>query len=333
MRGIINFGQRSLVLTLVGVFCLMISFEGLMAAEKFPEKPIKFLVGFSPGGSGELTARMLGSLVAESLGQPVVVVCKPGASGTIAAAELAGSKPDGYVLEIITPLTLVLAPLIIPVKYDPLKDIEPLLFVSSCGALGICVRSNEPWNSFQELIEFARKNPGELTMSTPGTATGQHIAFELIARQEKISWKHVPYPGGAPASTALLGGHVKATFGGGSHLPYVESGNFKLLAINSYRRSTRFPAAPTLKELGYSDIPVSDGYFIAAPKGVPEPVLKTLMDAFKKAAQGATFKEFLKMSFFEPDIKDREDVKKLIETEYMQWNAIVEKLDLKRKEK
>jgi tripartite-type tricarboxylate transporter receptor subunit TctC len=329
MKQEINFIEKSVVLIFIGILFVGASFNEVMATEKFPEKPIKLLVGYSPGGVSDLTGRMLASLVTEYLEQPVIVVNKPGGSASIAAAELATSKPDGYTLANLPILTLSLVPYCLKAKFDPVQSFEPLLNFASLY-YGICVLQDAPWNSFKELIEFARKNPGELSVSSPGVGTNQHITFEWIAKQEKISWKHVPYPGGAPAATALLGGHVKCNFGSGSHLPFLESGKFKLLASYSSKRTPQFPIVPTLKELGY-DTPVSDGYFIAAPKGVPEPVLKTLEDAFSKATRSEAFKEFCKKLLIEPDLRDRGNVKKLIESEYAAWGEIIEKLNLKFK--
>jgi tripartite-type tricarboxylate transporter receptor subunit TctC len=195
---------------------------------------------------------------------------------------------------------------------------------------GICVLQNAPWKSFKELIDFGRKNPGELSVSTPGTGTPQHVAFEVIAKNEKIQWKHVPYPGGLPAATALLGGHVKVNFGTGSHLPFLESGQFKMLASYSPTREPKYPDVPTLKELGY-DLPAARAQVIAAPRGVPEPILKTLEDAFIKAAKHDAFKAFLKQVLLAPEYKNREEIKSLVGAEYKAWDELITKLDLKVK--
>ena len=281
MRGKVSFVKKCLVLALVGVFCLMISFQGLMAAEKFPEKPIKILVGFAPGGTVDLQTRMLASLVSEDLGQPVVVINKPGASSTIAAAELAGSKPDGYTLATFPILVVSLTPFFVKIKYDPLKSFEPLVSVSG-SPYGICVLQNAPWKSFKELIEWARKNPGELSLSTPGAGTPQHASFEWIAKTEKIEYKHVPYPGGLPAATALLGGHVKAHFGSGSHLPFLESGQFRMLASYSPARDPKYPDVPTLKDLGY-DLPAHKSSFCRCSQGGPRTRFKNAGGCFQQS--------------------------------------------------
>ena len=329
MREEMSLIRKCLAVGLVGIFCLMISFEGLTAAEKFPEKPIKILVGFTAGGTGDLQTRMLGGLVSEHLGQPVVVVNKPGAAATIAAAELASSKPDGYTLGSFPILMVSLTPFFVKIKYDPLRSFEPLI---ACSAYpyGICVLQNTPWKSFKELIEFGRKNPGELSVSTPGAGTPQHAAFEWIAKSEKIQWKHVPYPGGLPASTALLGGHVKVNFGAGSHLPFLESGQFRMLASYSPAREPKYPDVPTLKELGY-DLPATRAHVIFAPKGTPEPALKTLEDALNKAVRHDAYKGFLKQVMLEPDFKNREEMRGVMESEYKAWDELLDKLGLKVK--
>jgi tripartite-type tricarboxylate transporter receptor subunit TctC len=329
MRGKMSLIKKGSALAFVVIFSLVISFERIMAAEKFPEKPIKILVGFTAGGTVDLQTRMLGSLVSEDLGQPVVVINKPGAASTIAAAEVASSKPDGYTLISFPILAVTLTPFFVKIKYDPLKSFEPL---GACSAhpYGICVRSDAPWKTFKEMIEWARKNPGELSLSTPGAGTPQHVTFEWIGKEEKIQWKHVPYPGGLPAATALLGGHVKANSGSGSHLQFLQSGQFRMLASYSPTRHPKYPDVPTLKELGY-DFPASRAHVFAAPKGVPEPVLKILEDAIGKAARHDSFKGFLNQILLEPEYKNREEVRSLIEAEYKSWDGLVDKMGLKVK--
>ena len=329
MRGRISFVKKCLVLASVGIFCLAISFEEIMAQEKFPERAIKAIVGFSPGGTTDLNARMLAGLASEYLGRPVVVVNKPGATGTIAAAEVAASEPDGYTLGFFPVLVVDLAPLNVDVKYDPTKDFEPIVGTYSVD-YGFCVLKDAPWKTFKELMEWARQNPGELSVSDTGKGSPQFAAFSYIVKKEKIEWKHVPYPGGLPAATALLGGHVKAHFGSGSHLPFQYAGQFRMLAAYSPERQEKYPDVPTLKELGY-DVPDCRIHLFLAPKGVPEPIMKTLEDAFGKAAKHKAYAQFTKKLYLEPDFKDRKEMKSLVEAEYKGWIDIYEKVGLKRK--
>jgi tripartite-type tricarboxylate transporter receptor subunit TctC len=329
MRKKMGFVKKWLGVGLVGVFCTLVSLQGVMAAEKFPDKPIKIFVGFSAGGTVDLGSRMLGSLMSEDLGQPVVVVNKPGAASTIAAAEVAASNPDGYTLFSFPVLVVTLTPFFTKVKFDPLNSFEPLVSTWAFP-YAICVRQDAPWKTFKELIEWARKNSGELSVSTPGAGTPQHAAIEWIAKSENIQYKHVPYPGGLPAATALLGGHVKANFGSGSHLPFLDSGQFRALAMYSPAREKKYPDVPTLAELGYT-LPASRIQVVAAPKGVPEPTMKILEDAFNKAAKHDAFKGFLKQVLLEPEYMNRGETKALINSEYKAWDELLTKLDLKAK--
>jgi tripartite-type tricarboxylate transporter receptor subunit TctC len=324
-----NFFKKYLVLGFLGILVLLISLDGVVAAEKFPTKPIKILVGYSPGGTSDLMARMLAGLVTEYLEQPILVVNKPGAAATIMVTELAGSNPDGYTLGNFTISTLSLTPFTVKVKYDPEKDVEPLLNYAD-SPYGICVRHDAPWKSYEELMDFARKNPGKLSISTTGVASVQHVAFEWIARKEQIKWKHVPYPGGAAAAAALLGGHVDVNFGSSSHAPFVESGKFRLLASYSSKRDPKHPEVPTLKELGY-DMPITNANFIGAPKGVPEDVLKTLENAFTKAVKTKSFQNFLGKLLMTPNLLDRNELRELINSEVRGWSRILDTLNMKLK--
>ena len=317
------------VLGFLAVVSLFLATGDAAASEPFPTKPIKILVGFAQGGTADLMTRMLASQVTEFLGQPVIVVVKAGASGAIAAAELAQGKPDGYTLLSSPLLTFVVTPCNVKVKYDPLKDFEPLLTYAG-GVYGICVLPDAPWKTFKEMIEYARNHPGELSVSTPGVGSTEHLTFELVARKEKINWKHVPYPGGAPAAAAVLGGHVKANFGSGSHLPFVEAGKFRILAINGYKRDPKNPEIPTLIDLGY-DIPVPNSFMIIAPKGLPENIRGILEDAFTKAAKSPSFLSFLAKIMLDPDFKPTGETKKVWETQYNRWREICGSMAIKPK--
>jgi tripartite-type tricarboxylate transporter receptor subunit TctC len=321
--------QARLWAAVILLFSLPFLCPAVQATGAFPEKPVKVFQGSAAGGTTDLMTRMLASLVTETLGQPVIVVVKAGASGTVAANEVAQAKPDGYTLLSTPILALAVAPFQIKVKYDSLKDFEPLIAYAG-GVYGICVLPDSPWKTFKELIEYARAHPGELSVSTPGVGSTEHLTFEQVARQEKISWKHVPYPGGAPAAAAVLGGHVKVNFGSGSHLPFVEAGKFRVLALNANARNPKTPDIPTLKDLGY-DIPVPNSFMIVAPKGMPENILKIHEEAFLKAARGDVFKEFLKKLMLDHDVRDRAAAKKTLETEYQTWSGIIERLGIKPK--
>ena len=186
---------------------------------------------------------------------------------------------------------LAIVPLMLPASFDPLKDFT---FLASClnNMGGICVKSDSPFKTLQDLIDYARKNPEQVTYSSPGVGGLLHLAVEMLGKQANVKFKHVPYKGGAPASTALLGGHVMFTGGAGIHEKYVKQGLFRMLAsVLSEERNPEFPDVPTLKELGYSDLPPNLNVAYG-PRGLPEPVAKKLESAFIKAAQSAEFRKF-----------------------------------------
>ncbi len=332
MRGKKFFKEKCPKLAYVAILCLGIfslSSRGIMAQEKFPAKTIKIFQGSSPGGTTDLASRMFASLLTESFGVPVISVAKIGGANTIAADEVAHAKPDGYTVGYSPLQALTVSPLTLKVKYNPLVDFEPL-----CTAValifGVCVREDAPWKSMKELIEFARANPGVINYSTAGAGTNQHLAFEYIGKKEKIKWNHVPYPGGAPAVSALLGGHVKVHVGSGSHQPYLKSGKFRLLAAYMDERIPEYPDVPTLKELGYN-VPTTNNICVIAPKGMPEPIRKTLEEAFGSAAKSKAFLSFVENMLQMPLFKDSAATKRTIEAEYKQWNEILDELGLKAK--
>ncbi len=329
MRKKSDFMKRFLVLAMVGILFLSISFNEVMAAE-FPEKPIKIVVGYAVGGVVDLTARMLANLATEALEKPVITVSKPGAAGTIGAADVASSKPDGYTIGCTAGSTMALGHLTVKVKYDPQKDIEPLA-IYGASLLGICVLKDAPWKTFRELIEYARKNPGELTVSTSGAVSNTGIIIETIAKRENIKIKQVPYPGGAPAAAALLGGHVKAHLGSGSQLPFVESGKFRMLAVNSFTnlRSPDYPDIPSLKDLGY-DLPASNYQLLIMPAGIPKPILSKLEDVFGKAIKSKVFRDFQRQLLNDIVFEDQEGSKRVFERESRLWKGMLKEIDYKQ---
>jgi len=321
--------KRCLMLALVGMVCLGISLDGVMAQEKFPAKTIKIFQGSAAGGTTDLASRMFASLLTESFGVPVISVAKIGGANTIAADEVAHAKPDGYTLGYSPVQALTVSPLMLKVKYNPLTDFDPL-----CNAValifGVCVREDSPWKSLKEVIEFARANPGAINYSTAGAGTNQHLAFEYIARKEKIKWNHVPYPGGAPAAAALLGGHVKVHVGSGSHQPYLKAGKFRLLAAYMDERIPEYPHVPTLKELGYN-VPTTNNICVIAPKGIPEPIRTTLEEAFTSAAKSKAFISFVENMLQMPLFKGGAATRKTIEEEYKLWTEILDELGMRAK--
>lgn len=262
-------------------------------AQDFPSKPITLYCGFEAGATTDLTARALAEEAQKIIGVPVVVENKAGGGATVAATLVASKKPDGYTLAVISSSALDTRHMMLNVPYDPFKDFTYILaYATYIG--GICVKKESPIKTLQDLLDEARKRPGELSYSSSGTGATQQLAVEYLARQANVKFKHVPYKGGAPACTALIGGHVDFTAGAGIHLNYVKQGVFRMLAVTiAEQRDPDFPDIPTLKDLGYKDVPPAL-YLLVGPKGLPDPIFKKLEAVFTKAAHSPDFKKVLK---------------------------------------
>jgi tripartite-type tricarboxylate transporter receptor subunit TctC len=254
-----------------------------MASDNFPNRPIKLLVGFPAGGPTDITMRAIAENASKRLGQPVIVENKGGAGGTLPASTVQMSQPDGYTIG-QAPLGIFRMGYVQKMSWDPLKDLSYIINLTGY-TFGLTVPANSPFNSWQDFVAYAKANPGKITYgSAGGNLTSPHLTMERIAEAAGIQLTHVPFKGSADLSQALLGGHVMAAADSSAFVPYVESGQAKLLNVWGDKRMERFPNVPTLKELGI-DIVQTSPYGLVAPKGTPPAVVQKLHDAFKQALE------------------------------------------------
>jgi tripartite-type tricarboxylate transporter receptor subunit TctC len=299
-------------------------------AQDFPTKPITVYCGFEAGATTDLTARALAEETQKILGVPVVVENKPGGGSTVAASLLASKKPDGYTLAVVATSALDIRHLMLAPPYNPGKDFTFLLVYGNYVG-GICVLTESPFKTLKDLEEHARKNPGVVSYSSSGIGANQQLAVDYWAKQAQISLKHVPFKGGAPACTALIGKHVDFTAGAGIHLNYVKQGIFRQLASTSApARDPEFPDIPTLKDLGYKDLPPQE-YILLAPKGLPDQVSRKLEEGFGKAAQSAEFKKYLKTLSVPLSYKDRRQLEAEFPKVYQFYSQVMNELGMKTK--
>ncbi len=289
--------SRIRIASLMAVVALVL-FGGTVRAE-YPDRSITIVVGFDPGAATDITTRVLAAGAEKSLGKPFVIENRGGGGGTVALALVANAKPDGYTLAASPNVAIVDTPLMQKVPFKPLKSFTPILGHSAAEDTGLVVKSDAPWKTFKEFIDYAKKNPGKVKYSSAGVGTGMHVAMEVIARKEGIAWVHVPYKGAAPALTAVLGGHVDACSAGIGYQPQVQSGAIRLLATHGTKRSADFPNVPTLKELGY-DFYNDTVHAIQGPAGLPQDVAKKLEEVFSKAMETAEFKAAQKKLYLNP---------------------------------
>jgi tripartite-type tricarboxylate transporter receptor subunit TctC len=273
------------ILTIVTILCIWIS--PLLAAD-YPDRPVNLLVGYAAGGIGDLAARALAAAAEPSLGQSIVVLNKPGATGSIMMAQLVGSKPDGYTIA-FTPASLAITPFYQKVPYDLKKDFTYIAAVNTFTE-SITVRQDSPWKTLNDLIDYARKNPNKLRIAGSSIASSASLMVKVVAQKAGIQYTEVPFGSTAEAITALLGGHVDVIHASGDNLPLVRAGKLRMLATDTAERLKEFPNVPTLRDLGYDFVALS--YCgIMGPKGLPESIAKKLENVFKKARDEKSFIE------------------------------------------
>ncbi|MBY0337090.1 MAG: tripartite tricarboxylate transporter substrate binding protein [Acetobacteraceae bacterium] len=259
----------------------MLSAPGL-AQGRFPERPIRLIVPWPPGGSADAQLRSMGEVAGRALGQPVVIENRPGAGGTLHAVHLAReARPDGYTLGQMH-LSIVRRPFLVSrPQWDATTDFTHIIGLTG-WLFGIAVPANSPFQTMRDMIAYARANPGRVSYSTSGIATTNHLAMEDIAARERIELLHVPFRGSNEGVTAALGGQVNMVADSSAWAPQVEAGQMRLLSVWSAERAPRFPTVPTLRELGY-DMVVTSNYGISGPPRMDAGVVRVLHDAFRDA--------------------------------------------------
>jgi tripartite-type tricarboxylate transporter receptor subunit TctC len=312
----------------MGVAALLLTTPCWSAEMNFPTKPIHMFVGFAAGGSTDILSRSISNVAEKALGQPIVVENKPGGGGALCLGLLANSAPDGYTLATTSDTPFTRAPHMVNVKYDPMKDFTPIVRLG-LQRQGVVVRSDSPFKTFKDLIEYARKNPGQLTYGTPGPGTCPHLAMEMIALQEKVKFQHVPFKGDTPAMSAILGGHVMAASTGAlGWMSHVKAGSLRLLIVFDEVGIEQWPEVLTFKKAGYNfETPTAQ--MLSAPKGIPKPIMDKLVAVFSEAMKSpeyqkvASQQELLSASPF-----GGADFKKWLQEEHDMYGKFIKELGL-----
>lgn len=252
------------------------------AQGRYPDRPIQLVVPWPAGGSADLQLRSIGELVGKALGQPMVIQNRPGAGGTLGPMTVAQqARPDGYTLTQMH-LSVLRRPWMMRTpQWDPIGDFTHIIGMTG-WLFGCAVKADSPFRTWQEMIAYAKANPGRLTYTTSGIGTTNHLAMETIQEKDGVQLTHVPYRGSNEAVTAVIGGQVDMVCDSSTWAPFVEAGQMRALSVWTAERVARFPNVPTLKELGY-DLTVTSPYGVSGPKGMDEGIVRVLHDAMKDA--------------------------------------------------
>jgi tripartite-type tricarboxylate transporter receptor subunit TctC len=293
-------------------------------AQGFPNRPITLICPWPAGGSTDTHLRKFAEIAAKYLGQPVVVENKPGAGGMLGPSGMAASaKPDGYTLSQL-PLGAFRLPHMQKVDWDPLRDFTYVIGLTGY-TFGVVVKSDSPFKTFQELLGYARANPGKLSYAHTGIGTSPHLLMEEAAAKAGVQFLHIPYKGNADATQALMGGHVMAQSDATGWARYVDAGTFRLLVTFGEQR-TKWNA-PTAKELGLDVVSISP-YGIVGPKDMDPKVVKVLHDALRKALDDPEHMKMLAQLDQVYWYKSSEDYAKWAAETFKAERATIERLGL-----
>jgi tripartite-type tricarboxylate transporter receptor subunit TctC len=309
--------QRILVLALL----FAVAFPA--AAQTYPSRPIRLIVGFPPGGGVDINARILAPKLAEYLGQPVVVENKPGASTNIANDFVAKSAPDGHTLLINTSAIAINMSLFRNLPFDTLRDFAPVSIISESPNV-LVVNAKLEAQSAADLVALARKSPGKLNYSSAGVGTTQHLAAELFKLRTGTFIVHIPYKGSAPSLTALIAGEVDLSF---ANVPaiqgHVKAGRLRALATAAAQRDPQLAEVPTMKEAGVDGVEVSVWYGVLAPAATPRDIVQMLADSIVRATRDPELRKRLLDQGAAPVGNTPEEFSKLLREEVARWAEVV----------
>jgi tripartite-type tricarboxylate transporter receptor subunit TctC len=274
------FTRRTALALLAGL-----AWAGAATAQTWPDKPIRLVVNFAPGGAADVIARALAPVLSGALKQQVIVENKPGAGGNIGTGEVVKSAGDGYTLLLSSGGAITINPLIYAnMGFNPETALTPVAAVARV-LVYLEAHPSVPAASVQEFIAYAKAHPGKLSFASPGSGSSPHLAGEMLKRQAGLQAQHVPYKGAGPALTDVLGGQVQFWFDPGPGLKHVKEGKLRLLAVGSPRRSPQLPDVPTLAESGLPGFDADSLFGIYAPAGTPPQVVQRLHDEINNALQ------------------------------------------------
>ncbi len=289
----------------------------------FPDRPITLVVPFAPGGIADITARTVGEAMAKSLGQPVVVDNKPSAGSIVAAQAVAGAKPDGHTLLLVSNANAVSVSLFKRLPYDPVKDFVPVGLAGSFD-IGLFVAANSRFATLRDLLAEAKAKPGKLNVGTIAVGSTQHLSAKLFETVAGVDLLVVPYKGSPAVLTALRSGEIDVAFEvGGPMLPQVSAGVVRALAVASAQRNPALPAVPTVQQAGVAGYDVASWNGLAAPAGTPPAVVEALNRALRDALASPAVQQKMAAAGMRLQPGPPEELRALLAGEIRRWGDVI----------
>jgi tripartite-type tricarboxylate transporter receptor subunit TctC len=322
--------QRALMTAAVIVVAVLLSAATAapLGAQTYPNRPIRFILPFPPGGATDILGRIIGQKFAERLGQPVVPENRPGGAGNIGLEATANAKPDGYTI-VLTVQTIAISPsLFKKLNYDPVKDFAPITLVGQIPNV-VVVRPALPVKNLKELVAYAKANPKKLNYGSGGTGNANHLVFELLKNLTQIDIVHVPYKGVNQAMIGLMGGEVDmVSIGPPAALPHIQAGKVRALAVLQKERVPTLPDVQTSREAGVENFEVVSWYGILAPAATPRDIVNRLNAEWLKIAAMPDTKAKMESAGVEPLSSTPEQFADFIKTETVRWSKVIKEANL-----
>jgi len=318
-----------LTFLLRGLFLAATVVSAFASAQEYPSRPIRFIVGFVPGGVADLLARSLGQKLTETLNQQIITDKRPSAGGTLSMQITAKAAPDGYTLLLGSSTQFSITPVLRPhLPYDVVRDYTPITRVALTPVI-LTVQPSFAAKSVPELIQVAKGKPGQLSYGSTGYGGAPHIAAELLKRTAGVDITHVPYKGGADAVIALLGGQLQMSFGAVStSLPHIKGGRTRALGVTSVKRLTAIPEVPTFAESGLPGFEVEQWYGVFAPPALPGAIRQKLNAALVRALDTEQFRKDFAAQGVELVSSTPEALAAYVKSERARWARLLKELGI-----
>ena len=301
---------------------LLLALTAVSLADDYPNRPVRLIIPFPPGGSNDVVGRLVAQQLSIKLGQQVYVDNRAGAGGTIGTEACATATPDGYTICVIS-IAHAVNPALYPLKYDPIKSFTPISIFAT-GPNVLVVNPTSPIRSVKDLLALAKEKPGELNYASAGVGSFQHLGAELFKLQAQINLVHVPYKGGGPAMQDVIAGHVKIMFSSlVQTTPFIKSGQLIALGTGGAKRSPVLPDVPTIAEAGVPGYVADNWWGLAAPAGLPKPIIDKLYAATQAALKAPELQAQFEREGAAPVEMSTAEFGEYIKTEITKWGRVV----------